>query len=837
LALSLLCEFIRRQPPHLHQLLQTPLFENLLKCLQIDTSTRVISLAMTALIMILPHIPSSLASYLPALFNIYSRMLFWDRERSASESMKVEQDDTKSEKSQQVSEDGKSWVKLAYLLESEDETVPELLHYFTFLYGLYPINFMSYIRKPQRYLRHADFPGADDLDIEPSEIRARSEPFRQVHLLHPNFFMLTIESELTDTNRWMKSEAADVVAECMALYNSVDDKPSPTGRSRGPTKKIDPNSDVPEQSLLEEEAQTPYQSRHTSWRNTQSTAVASPNPDPSSGIQRKTSNTSQSLPSIADSPPFTATDRRDADDSPTIPPQILSSQPHLTDMLNSQKSIRGSIYQSLTNDSVNSLPLSNNRHEHIDNYLSSLAREAIPRSPSLRPANIAPSAKVDYLHSEIQLLRNDLNFEQYLKAQHLSHIGQLRRKQIRDARVEAETQNLINSNRQLKSKLEEAKRINSQIKKETEKSKTHSRKWEAELTGKLRLLREEQKKWIAEKNELERDLARATETVDKLRGLVVSSESRELGVRQKVKAVESSLEELARLRTEVEKLAFSLRQYEAGELAALRAIESEKMAQSKVKNLEMQLEARDKEMFQTKQAFESQIEELRLGQEEYLADVAFGRRRKEGYTQDMMDAALSTSRNRVAEIQKAHYHLLDRYHALQAAFVQLKEYHDEHDVDDEPLLSGGSSRPQFMNSDIYGSPSPTARAYNRHIDTIPESGDNERTSPPFRRPPARLDTVSNLNTSYMMTTPAEGRSPISGGHHFQGAPPYSPTGDRGAGGGKGSIDEHSLDAAGKQKIKPQSEVRVYGRGMYFPPSLQFHFTPPTGLSLENCADK
>ena len=31
--LSLLCEFVRHQPPHLHQLLQTPLFDNLLRCL------------------------------------------------------------------------------------------------------------------------------------------------------------------------------------------------------------------------------------------------------------------------------------------------------------------------------------------------------------------------------------------------------------------------------------------------------------------------------------------------------------------------------------------------------------------------------------------------------------------------------------------------------------------------------------------------------------------------------------------------------------------------------------------------------------------------------------
>ena len=45
------------------------------------------------------------------------------------------------------------------------------------------------------------------------------------------------------------------------------------------------------------------------------------------------------------------------------------------------------------------------------------------------------------------------------------------RKQIRELRVEAETQNLLNSNRQLKSKLEEAKRMNAQMKKEGEKSK------------------------------------------------------------------------------------------------------------------------------------------------------------------------------------------------------------------------------------------------------------------------------------------------------------------------------------------------------------------------------
>lgn len=508
MASMLLCEFIRHQPPHLHLLLQTPLFDNLLKCLQIDTSTRVISLAMTALIMFLPHIPSSSAKHLPALFNIYSRMLFWDRERRAIAEPQVLDDEGEKSEHAPIPLEDSSWAKLSYLLESEDENVPELLPYFTFLYGLYPLNFMSYIRKPQRYLRHANFPGADDLDVEPTELRQRSERFRRVHLLHPNFFMTTIESEITDNNRWMKSGAADVVAECIALYSpDVEDQVhAPRARGPEPYRKNEPDADVPDEPLLDgSDEYASYQSRHTSWRNTQSTAVASPDGCRTSGLHRKTSQTSQSIASITDSTSLRASDRLD---SPTLPP----SQTPLQDLLNTQKVTRGSLHKALTNDSVHSLTDSFTHQEtssHGDAYLQSLARDQFPRSPSIRPTHTDPNIRVAYLHREIQLLRNDLNFERYLKQQHLSHIGQLRRQQIREARVEAETQNLINFNRGLKSKLEEAKKSILQMKKEHEKSKNHSRKWEENLSAKLRVLREEQRKWIREKESLELELRQA----------------------------------------------------------------------------------------------------------------------------------------------------------------------------------------------------------------------------------------------------------------------------------------------------------------------------------------
>lgn len=89
----------------------------------------------------------------------------------------------------------------------------------------------------------------------------------------------------------MRSEAPDVVAECMAFYVSGEDKGHAT-RSRVPGKKVEANADIPKQPLLDQDAATPYQSRHNSWRDTRSTAVASPKDYRTSGLHRELSQAS-----------------------------------------------------------------------------------------------------------------------------------------------------------------------------------------------------------------------------------------------------------------------------------------------------------------------------------------------------------------------------------------------------------------------------------------------------------------------------------------------------------------------------------------------------------------
>ncbi|CAG8954715.1 hypothetical protein HYFRA_00004638 [Hymenoscyphus fraxineus] len=792
--LPLLCEFVRHGPPHLDQVLQTPLFDHLLQCLQADTSTRVISLAITALVMILPHIPNSASKHLPALFNIYSRMLFWDRERKKSDHKAVRgEQDSDDEESDQLGGDKNSWDKMSYLLDNEDNTVPELLHYFTFLYGLYPINFMSYIRKPQRYLRHAKFPGADDLDVEPTEIRARSETFRKVHVLHPNFFMMTIENELTDSNRWMKSTAADVVAECMALYSPIEEpenisaesRPNGTSRIASSENPANPESDLA----------TPFQSRHNSWRNTQSTVAHH--------ADDHALHTKASQSSISDAEsPISPSESRPS--SPTVPSRMLTSPSHnqLHELLNSQKPAKGSIYQTV-NDSAASLALSHHQDTaiktnlHVDAYLASLtSREAMPRSrsPSLHPDS---NLKVAYLQREIQLLRNDLNFERYLKHQHLSAIGQLRSRQIKQARGEAEIQNLINSNAIIKSKLEEAKNLNIQMRTETEKSKAHSRKWESELSAKLRILRDEQKKWIVEREERIKDLQLAKQRTEKLKNLVIESEARELASRQKVQSVESSLDELERLRAEVEILTVSLRTYEAGESEAVDAKESEEAALRQVEILKMQLLARDTEIVQSKQTFEGEIQKVKA---EYENNKETERIRRQ-----VIDEALAVSHHRIEQMQKVHDHLLKRFQATESQLMEHIEFrrkHEQREPHEEALLGGEAYASDDSMPPTNAILNPNAgKAQDGYGDQIESSFSARLNQHKYGISPSKqLDSTSR--------EPHYTPHPYDASHPASGSPPASlPTVST-------SSDDHSVDTQGNKKVKisPQSELRVHGRG-------------------------
>ncbi len=572
--LILLAKFVKSQPPHLYLILQTPLFGDLINCLQQDTSTTVISLALAALTMILPHMPSSLVPYLPALFNIYARLLFWERELPTQPAV-----DTQEKR--RLSSHTPGWETCTYSAGFDDTSIPHLLNYFTILYGLYPINFMDYVRKPQRYLRHAEAPGSDDIEIQPSEMRHASERFRQCHLLHENFYTLTIDSEKTDFGRWIKSEPAEVVADCMALRLDSDSAPSHgihgdtiPGAPEFVTDKAETESDT--SALL---SRSVTLMRHSSQSSHQSL--------------REASNARLS---------------GDGSDSPALRKQISSSgsQTHLQDMLHSNKVIKSGLSQSLANDSVPSLALSHqeSQPERPNSQLQQNPQVVEPPSPAIETTS---NDQYAYLYRQILLLQVDLTFERFMKQQHLTHMGELRRRQVREAASEAETQNLIIANRHLKQRFEEAKKSELQVKKESERSRTLAKRWEADITAKLRALREEQKKSAVEEDTLRSKLEETRSEVDKLVQLVCDAEVRELGLKQNMQSVEISVSELERLRKEVDRLTESERNLQAKETENRDAMTRSAEADSRAEMLSLKLKACETEIQQVRDSYQSQI--------------------------------------------------------------------------------------------------------------------------------------------------------------------------------------------------------------------------------------
>ncbi|KAI0967595.1 Hamartin protein-domain-containing protein [Xylaria arbuscula] len=610
-ALLLLSSFVQSQPPHLYLILQTPLFGNLLNCLQRDTSTMMISLALTVLTMVLPHVPSSLVPHLPTLFNIYARLLFWERELSVHA-------DSEEDKERRLSLNATSWEIQPFSPDTDDTSVPQLLNYFTVLYGLYPINFMDYIRKPQRYLRHAEAPDADVIEVQPTEIRHASERFRQCHLLHENFYTLTIDSEKTDFGRWIKSEPAEVVADCMALRQLPDEPPDavPLDLTQIPDSEDEQLNKVGREPGL---LSSSFNIGTSGFGDIRRSSGSSFSQSVSGSQTNQAAARHSSLSSLQSKRDSSSTRRSENEsDSPTLSRQLVTSnsQTQLQDLLNSNKAVKSSLHQSLTNDSVASLTLSHN--ESIPEKASSQSHLSLP-GPSMQLSDSEANTRQRKLLRYVYLLYNDLVFERFLKQQHLTHIGELRRRHVREAASEAETQNIITANKHLRQRLEEAKKAEIQAKTEAEKSRTLSKKWEADIVNKLKVLRDEQKKWNIERSALQVELKGVKDEAEELRTLVCEVEVRELMLKQKIQSADINFGELERLRDEVARLTVSERNYQAQELEHQASMTRAAEADSRAKAADMKLAALEQDHKRTQDLYESQISELNSKLQETLS--------------------------------------------------------------------------------------------------------------------------------------------------------------------------------------------------------------------------
>ncbi|KAL6160925.1 hypothetical protein ACJBU6_00067 [Exserohilum turcicum] len=812
-ALNLLSAFVRLQPPHLHLALETPLIQHLEKCLLVDNSSTVVELALVVLIMFLPHICGALTSdhHLAKLFLVYCRILCWDKLGSGDNKegdMDAQGNDSEDDEEEQEDVE-QAWEQVQPSVDYPESSPPTLMHYFTFLYGLFPLNFMSFVRKPRKYLKSLNFPGAHDFDLDQDLIHTRTEPYRQVHLLHPNIFTTTVEDELSE-NKWLKSDPADVVIECMSLCVAV----SSTLKDPGPppSAALPPVPDVPTHFTLDDQDGITVHGSDESRRNTQSTfnVPSSDIPDipDHSDISplAKSVKSAVSLKSMA-SPLLKG---RDIMDSPTLPPAKDTPKPELT------------------SSSATAAHRFTPEQPTLDNFAQSVSGQTQTSKNEFQNHTMAS------LQREIMLLRNDLNFERYLKLQHLTHIGQLQRKHIKEATAEAETQNLINTNKTLKARLAKANEQYAQLKKETLTSRSQSKKWEGELNAKVRSYKESEKTWHSDEGGLRFELQKTQADYEQLKKIVERAEAEQLKAQQRIKALEYELEDYSEVRRELEMDQEKIFAFEDQKKELHLFMQERNDLRNDLEIANMRLNSREQERERSIKAYERRIMELeaRLQSPDRLAT-------KPGQlppsVQQMLDSALAASNAKLQQLKKTHYRLLEQYTELQMKY---------HELEGEQQATMAQLYPpdkpnQFDFGTSQFSRNPSVRHGNNYsprylppLSTDGASGEEQEYYPHYLSPdsvqspgsasghPTRVESLQHGKPQRSQTAPSPypgfggGHGPEYAGVHesspmsqLQSQPPHSS--------GKSSFSadtDGSSTREKKDKVEAKSEVRIYGRG-------------------------
>ncbi|KAF3695267.1 Hamartin Tuberous sclerosis 1 protein [Channa argus] len=196
--LSLLGHLIRKQPPWIHHVSHSALLPSLLRCLKTDTDVIVLITGVLVLITLLPMIPQAGKQRIYEFFDVFGRLASWSYKNPGH-------------------------VPVVYLVHLH-AVVYSLFHR---LYGMFPCNFVSYLR--------LHYSMKENLDTFHEVVKPMLEHVR----VHPELVTGTQDYEL-DPSRWRCYEVHDIVIECSRfsldplessceddIYSSTSSSPRP----------------------------------------------------------------------------------------------------------------------------------------------------------------------------------------------------------------------------------------------------------------------------------------------------------------------------------------------------------------------------------------------------------------------------------------------------------------------------------------------------------------------------------------------------------------------------------------------------------------------------------
>lgn len=216
-------------------------------------------------------------------------------------------------------------------------------------------------------------------------------------MLHPNLVLMDTESELTDKTRWMKMEPPDVMAQIMGLDLTNAASRVAFGHENNHSHR--------QQDLLDESL----------WEGTQRESVKEDESIKETSVKQDEEKEQADLEN----------NQEDNEQAPVMVSSIMKLH----------KALKSGAEVLVGDDVWDSSGIKQQESiESLDRYQASAEDETMSSETKLLLAG---------LKREVLLLKNELNFELFLKQQHLQHIGRLHREHVLDSSVEAERQQLV----------------------------------------------------------------------------------------------------------------------------------------------------------------------------------------------------------------------------------------------------------------------------------------------------------------------------------------------------------------------------------------------------------
>jgi tuberous sclerosis protein 1 len=183
-ALTLFSQIIRKHPTWIHKIVEHQLMKELIKLLKTERDVAIYMLALMCIISLLPIVPATIAKILQDLFEIFNYLAVWISSNTSN-------------------------LPECQLIQLQYN----LCTLFKRLYGMYPCNFIEFIKVEYVFSK------------DPSKQTVFNQvisPMLENQRCHPLLLQANKQNELT---RWKKAEPHDVVMEC-ARYAIESDRNS-----------------------------------------------------------------------------------------------------------------------------------------------------------------------------------------------------------------------------------------------------------------------------------------------------------------------------------------------------------------------------------------------------------------------------------------------------------------------------------------------------------------------------------------------------------------------------------------------------------------------------------